>query len=359
MQELARQSSALIQNQTHAFAQIIVTRLYKLQPAEWARFGGAQYEKSVRDSVSHLHFLAQALAVGSPQLFSEYVGWCKILFDALGFGPNAVPDIFRCTRQVLAECLPGQVAEPALAYIDRALDALDTKTEPPQIVLTPDAPHADLATRYFEALLIQDHNRARQLVLDAARAGVPIQELYLHVLQVSQREIGRRWHLNQLNVAQEHYMTAVTQITMAQLYPYLFAAAPTVKHGTVVVACVPGEPHELGARMLADFFEMDGWNSYFLGANTPTAGVIEMMRRTRATLLCLSVTTALNIGQLSDAIALLRIHSDMKDTRVLVGGYLFNRVPDLWQLVGADAFAPDAEAGLRIARALVAKDTLP
>jgi methanogenic corrinoid protein MtbC1 len=32
-----------------------------------------------------------------------------------------------------------------------------------------------------------------------------------------------------------------------------------------------------------------------------------------------------------------------------VGGYLFNRVPDLWQQVAADYYAKDAEEALRIA----------
>ena len=37
----------------------------------------------------------------------------------------------------------------------------------------------------------------------------------------------------------------------------------------VVVTCVGGELHELGARMVGDFFDMAGWDTYFCGADTP------------------------------------------------------------------------------------------
>jgi hypothetical protein len=39
-----------------------------------------------------------------------------------------------------------------------------------------------------------------------------------------------------------------------------------------VAACVSGELHEIGVRMLCDLLEMEGWNTIYLGANVPTAG---------------------------------------------------------------------------------------
>ncbi|MNW13168.1 hypothetical protein D3C71_2110430 [compost metagenome] len=38
---------------------------------------------------------------------------------------------------------------------------------------------------------------------------------------------------------------------------------------------------------------------------------------------------------------------------MLVGGYPFNLVPDLWRTVGADAFAPGAEEAIAIAEGLI------
>lgn len=33
--------------------------------------------------------------------------------------------------------------------------------------------------------------------------------------------------------------------------------------------------HEIGMRMVADFFEMEGWDTYYLGANTPTRSILQ------------------------------------------------------------------------------------
>ena len=43
------------------------------------------------------------------------------------------------------------------------------------------------------------------------------------MFQLSLREVGRLWQMNQISVAQEHYCTAATQLIMSQLYPYIFS----------------------------------------------------------------------------------------------------------------------------------------
>ena len=42
----------------------------------------------------------------------------------------------------------------------------------------------------------------------------------------------------------------------------------------MVATCIGGELHEIGIRMVADFFEMEGWDTYYLGANTPADAVV-------------------------------------------------------------------------------------
>jgi methanogenic corrinoid protein MtbC1 len=69
--------------------------------------------------------------------------------------------------------------------------------------------------------------------------------------------------------------------------------------------------------------------------------------------LCISVTAALNVSLVTDVIALLRTSPDIGQTIVLVGGYPFNQVPDLWMQVGADGYAADAQGALRVAHRLV------
>ena len=178
-----------------------------------------------------------------------------------------------------------------------------------------------------------------------------IKKIYIEVFQRTQREIGRLWQTNQISVAQEHFCTAATQMVMSQLYPYIFSGEH--KNRRLVAACVGGELHEIGARMVADFFEMEGWDTYFLGANTPPESIVATVQDRKADILALSATMTFHVNKVADIIALLRSKEGSTRTHVLVGGYPFNLSRFLWQKVGADGYAPDAETAIQEAERLI------
>jgi methanogenic corrinoid protein MtbC1 len=136
---------------------------------------------------------------------------------------------------------------------------------------------------------------------------------------------------------------------MSQLYPYLFATAQ--KGPRLVATCVSGELHEIGARMVADFFEMEGWDTYFLGANTPTAGILHTLEERQTAILAVSATMTFHVEQVRALIAATR--QSGLPVRIMVGGYPFNVAPELWRSVGADGFAPTAQEAIAVAQRLI------
>ena len=106
---------------------------------------------------------------------------------------------------------------------------------------------------------------------------------------------------------------------------------------------------------MADFFEMEGWDTYYLGANTPADSVIKAVSDQQADLLGISVTMCFHTHLLAELVS--RVRSALEDRlRILVGGYPFNVVPDLWRKVGADGFAPNAQAAIATANRLLERD---
>ncbi len=213
-------------------------------------------------------------------------------------------------------------------------------------------PLAALARQYLETLLRGERRVASKLILDTVRDGVTVQDIYLSVFQPCQHEIGRLWQTNQVSVAQEHYCTAATQLIMSQLYPHIFATEKTGR--SLVATCVGGELHEIGVRMVADFFEMDGWDTYYLGANSPANGLLETIESQQADLLAISATMTFSINAITDLIAHVRASDAGKEVRILVGGRPFNIATDLWQRVGADGCAPNAQTAIVAADRLLA-----
>lgn len=114
---------------------------------------------------------------------------------------------------------------------------------------------------------------------------------------------------------------------MAQLLAQAGAAAPCGR--TLVVACVSGESHEVGARMVGDFFEMAGWDAYFCGANTPTQDIVQSVVERRADVLAVATTMGCHLHLTLELIDSVRADPRCAGLRILVGGLPSNVDPSL------------------------------
>ncbi|MFA5535259.1 MAG: cobalamin-dependent protein, partial [Mariniphaga sp.] len=185
----------------------------------------------------------------------------------------------------------------------------------------------------------------------AVEEGVPVKEIYLDIFQNSQYEIGRLWLDNQISVATEHFCTAATQSIMAQLYPYIFTTERLGRR--LVAACVGGELHELGIRMVSDFFEMDGWDTYYLGANSPATSIMKAIDEYQADLVALSVSMPFHRSLLRETIKKLRESTSGKQVKIMIGGHALNNFRDNWAAFNADGYAPNANEAVITANKLI------
>jgi methanogenic corrinoid protein MtbC1 len=350
MSTIYQQAAQAIRQNQNQLAETIVARQYESQSAVWKPFGDPGRAKSVRDAGYHLTYLAEALVAAEPDLFSEYLIWVKVLFAGLKFSKDVLPTTLEFTRQALDEILEPHLKLSAFEYLDSGLAAYQNAPSSLESFIKPDNPLTDLTHHYIEALLRGERQSASKMILESVAQGTAIKDLYLNVFQSSQREIGLLWQTNQISVAQEHYCTAATQMVISQLYPYIFASKRNGRR--MIATCVGGELHEIGARMVADFFEMDGWDTYFLGANTPTEGVLRAIAERKAEVLAISATMTIHIDKVSELIAEVRRTKLDEGIKILAGGYPFNIAPSLWKSVGADAYARDAQQALVAAEGL-------
>ncbi len=167
--------------------------------------------------------------------------------------------------------------------------------------------------QFLAAILKGDLAQGLSVAQAASSRGLPF--LYEELIRGALVEVGRLWEAGQVSVADEHVATAVAQSVLASFYP----SFPWVASGPKgVVACVEGERHELGARMVADLLVCDGWNVTYVGADVPLAALVELVVRTRPVFVGLSFALAERMPSVRDAIAVLR--RKVPDTRLLLGG---------------------------------------
>lgn len=244
-----------------------------------------------------------------------------------------------------------EYADVTREYATAAQEKLNECTDESVSYITDDNPLKQKAEHYLEYLLKGKRREATLLITELMERGAAIKDVYQHIFQVSQYEVGRLWQCNQITVAHEHYCTAATQQIMSGLYSYIFAAE---RKGKTLVACsIAGELHEMGIRMVTDFLEMDGWDTYYLGASMPDAQLQQALIEYKAEILALSVTFPIHVSKAAALIKKIRSNKSLAHVKIMVGGYPFLTNPDLWQKIGADAFAPDANQAIIRANELI------
>lgn len=332
-------------------AAALVEREFLLHPELAQRYGPAGRGKSLQDANYHLAYLAQALASDNRALFQDYVAWAKVMLAQRGVLPADLAFHLECTAYVLREHLAGEKGARASEFVEAALLAMPDMPETLPTFLKENEPLAPLAYQFMQAMLRGERHVGSRLILDEVGRGTPVKQVYLHVFQPVQYEIGRLWQENRVSVANEHYCTAATQLIMSQLYPRIFNGKK--KNRTLVGTCVSGDLHELGVRMVTDFFEMEGWHTYYLGSSVPKADVVRAIVERKADVLAISATMAWHVGAVAEQIAAVRAEPASAAVKILVGGYPFNQDANLWKSVGADGHAPNAQEAITLAESLV------
>jgi methanogenic corrinoid protein MtbC1 len=325
--------------------------LLESRPELAGRHYSAAFPRWQNVFIQCLEELAAAMATGRPQVLLRHLQWLEVFFRARGMPCDVLQSGLAILAGVLERELPDEAAAAAAGLCREVSALLRPETAVVGRCLDANSPHGRLAGNYLLALLEGDRARAARLVLDAAHAGVPIEELYLKVLLPAQEEGGRMWHEGEINVAEEHLMTATTQAVMAQLCGKVPAMAPLGR--SLVTVAVLGNQHDIGLQAVADFFEMDGWRVIQLGCNVPLEDLVEAVEFYQADLLGLSVCLGAQLMALARTIRAVRQSPRGSKVKILVGGRGFAGTPDLAAELGADGYADDPANAVALGRKLV------
>lgn len=172
---------------------------------------------------------------------------------------------------------------------------------------------------YVDHLLSGNKVPCHEIVNQLLDMGTEIRALYEDLFQRSLYEVGELWEENRISVAHEHLATSITESLLLLVYPKLFAADHIGRKA--IISCSVNEFHQIGGKMVADMFELNGWDGYFLGANTPTKDLMQMIDEFEPDVVCLSLSIYENIRPLMETIE--NIRRRFPELPVLVGGQAF------------------------------------
>ncbi len=199
----------------------------------------------------------------------------------------------------------------------------------------------DHAQRLGAALERFDETDANA-ILDDALARFTVDTVASLVLLPVMHEIGIRWESGEVSVAEEHFATGILRGRMLSLARNWGAGSGPL----ALLACPPGEQHDLGLIAFGLVLRERGWRIAFLGSDTPIETVGDAVAKLGPDAVVLAAVTAKSFEAVAEGIRDLS-----RDTPVLVGGE--GASEDLGVLLGAQALEPDpvrAAAGMPISR---------
>ncbi len=185
----------------------------------------------------------------------------------------------------------------------------------------PNPPFAfeEVYRRYLEGLLTNNRQQCRVCFEQWLAATPELRTLYEDLVRRSLYEVGDLWERGRISVATEHLATAISEGLLNLTYPRLFARPRLGK--SAVVTCVANEYHQIGGKMVADLFELNGWRGYFLGANTPVRDVQALIAEKQPDVVALSVASAFSLDALISGAG--EIRAAFPKVPILVGGQAF------------------------------------
>ncbi len=198
----------------------------------------------------------------------------------------------------------------------------------------PAATPADLIQAVLRAVAESDVE-ATELLLDQAFTLYPLETALEDVAVPLLVEVGERWATGELTVAQEHLVTSAVR---ARALRRLAGPWPGIR-GRVVLACAPGERHEVGLLALAALLAAEGWGVVYLGAETPVDAALALADSVDAAVACFSVTMVDH----RDALVAGLQAGQRDGAAIVVGGQAADA--DLSGSVGA-RYAPSARAAV-------------
>lgn len=319
-------------------------RFYREFPDLYARFGERGRAACAEDIGYHLDFLVPVFEFGILGPFTDYLHWLESVLVSRGVPAGHLLLSLDWLAEFFIARLAPEVADPVAAALGDArqeLAAAPAMGGAPNHLVAPWPEAAALQA----ALAAGDRVRAQTLVDEAVAAGRDLMAIEVHLLQPALYGIGREWQENRISVAQEHLATAIVQTLMAGAFGQTIPAPPNGRRA--LFACLAGNYHALGLRMVADGFEIAGWDVEYLGADTPFASLLERTRDFRPEIIGLSASLPQHLRPVRDAIAALRRHLGADCPRVIAGGLVINQFPALAAAVGAQLWQPDAQQAPR------------
>jgi methanogenic corrinoid protein MtbC1 len=175
---------------------------------------------------------------------------------------------------------------------------------------------------FFNALVEGNKEKCTQIVQSLIDQRIDLKDIYIELFQTSLYRIGKLWDHNKMSIPEEHMATQIIESLISRFSPSLNSSMEK----KCVVTCIDKEFHEIGAKMVSNVFELEGWKTYYLGASVPTKEIVKFVKQIDPEIIALSWSLYLNLGRFLEVVDHLTRFFPTK--KIIVGGQALAENPD-------------------------------
>lgn len=185
---------------------------------------------------------------------------------------------------------------------------------------------------YAKALTDGDTVASSRVIDELVTRRCSLGEIYSQVIAPSLVTVGDLWCSKDISVAQEHLATQIVLSHLDRLGSMLAWRDRRFSY-RILIACVEGERHWLGARMFADLCSSHGWTVEFLGPDVPDGDLMDIVKKRAPHMVALSATMAPGLEHARHLVG--ELSALLSPPRIILGGHAITNRPSARAVAGA------------------------
>lgn len=205
----------------------------------------------------------------------------------------------------------------------------------------------DVLRRLRDSVVDLDIKGAKQACKDALTKGIPPIKAVTEGMAKGMDIVGQKYEVKEYFLAELIMAGEVMKEGMKILEPYL-KDSDVKMLGRIVVGTVKGDLHDIGKNIFVTLLIAAGFEVIDLGVNVPAEKFAEAVREQKPQILGLSALLTVTMLELDNIMKELKEEGLRSQVKIIVGGAALNEV--YAKKIGADAYAPDAVAGVNICK---------
>jgi len=202
-----------------------------------------------------------------------------------------------------------------------------------------------------DAIVALDEDLAEKTTEELVAMDFDINQIIEKVITEAARIIGEKFEsmeyfLGELLIAEEMITNSLNRFVSV-----LPAGDRIEKKGTVVIATVYGDIHDIGKNLLSQMLKIHGFEVHDLGNNVPSIQVVNKAMEAGADIIALSALMSTTMPSQKEVIEMLTEFGNREEIKVIIGGG--STSPEWNATIEADGWGETVWDGIAMAKAIV------